>query len=103
MVSIAGGTQLVSTTVPVGNGTFHLFGARRSGTGASTTVDVRINGAVGATQTGASYASDLGNPAGVQLGSGMGLQIAEVVVVKGTISAGDLASLEAYLKAKYGL
>jgi hypothetical protein len=97
-------TQVVSTTgTPPGNGAFHLFGGRRTGTGAATTVDVRLNGTVAGTTSGANFALDLGSIAGVVIGGGPSLQIAEIVAVKGTISAADLASLEAYLKTKYGL
>jgi hypothetical protein len=47
----------------------------------------------------------LGSPSHVigQIGPGTALQIAEVVVVKGSTSADDLAHLEAYLKTRHGL
>jgi hypothetical protein len=80
-------------------------GAHRTGSAATTTLEVRIDGAVDASAMGAIYDQDLQAAAtGAQFGEG-GLQseIAEIVVLKGPISGDDLARLEGYLLGKYGL
>ena len=103
-VSVAG--HAVQTTATVGDGTFHLVGARRDGSGAGTTLEMRVNGGVDGTATGLDYAQDLGaaSPAPVALlGPGNNVEIAELVVVNGATTAADLARLESYLLTKYAL
>jgi hypothetical protein len=92
-----------STSASLGDGTFRLIGARRAGTGAAATLEVRVAGAVAGTGTGVNYGVDLQSLVLGQVGPGNALDLAEVVVVKGTTSADDLAHLEAYLTAKYAL
>jgi hypothetical protein len=96
-----GAYAVVSTNANLGTGTNHLVAARRSGSGATTTLELRVDGLADNSATGANYAQDLQATAAGQIGPAPDLGIAELVVVKGTTSADDLAHLEAYLKAKY--
>ncbi len=68
---------------------------------------LRVNGSVVATSTGGVDVSEPGQKASVggsYYGSGnLDGDIAELVAVKGAISSSDLADLEGYLMAKYGL
>lgn len=90
----------VSTTTGFTDGNLHYVGVRRT----SGQTVVRVDGVSTAP---AAYPS--GGAAGYDVTLGKGISggflgdIAEVVAVKGTLSATDLAKLEAYLKAKYGL
>jgi hypothetical protein len=95
-VSVAG--HAVQTTAIVGDGTCHLVGARRGGSGAGTTLEMRVNGGVDGTATGLDYAQDLGaaSPAPVALlGPGNNVEIAELVVVNGATTSADLARSKA--------
>jgi hypothetical protein len=106
-----GSGGVTSTNAPFGNGVPYLVGVQRTGTADTATLDLRLDGFVDGTMTGAGEAQSLGELADGRLGGGAGggeagasaVDIAEVVVVKGAIAAGDLTSLEAYLKTKYGL
>jgi hypothetical protein len=98
------GVSVIAVSPPtLGDGTVRVLGAQRRGTGASTTLAFRIDGTVNGMFTAARYDPDLGSLATAQIGPGMALEIAELVVVSGATSAGDLASLEAYLMTKYAL
>ena len=101
-----GGDPVSAAGTNVGDGTFHLIGARRSGSGAATTLDVRVDGALAATATSIDFARDLGSiaegPVGA-LGPGNNVELVEVVVVKGPIAAASLSGLEGDLRAKYAL
>jgi hypothetical protein len=76
---------------------------------AGTTLSLRVNGSYGASATGPGYALDV-SASGYPLRIGgtdkqqdvLG-DIAEVVAMQGSLSALDLANLEGYLAAKYGL
>jgi hypothetical protein len=96
-------TDTGSSTTALQEGTFYLFGMRRTGTGDAATLEVRIDGAVEWTKTGATEAHTLGTLASAQVGPGGVLDVAEVVVVKGPIAAAALAALESHLLSKYGL
>lgn len=95
-----------------GDQAFHgttLLGATKTGYVAGlvrtgTKIDFRLNGALDATGTCAA-GTDLGTMASGKIGYGVDGQqdLAEIVVVKGTTSASDLAKLEAYMRSKYGL
>jgi hypothetical protein len=91
-----------STKAVIGDGKFHLVGAHRTGSAATTTLEVRIDGAVDASAMGAIYDQDLQAAATGAQFNGQS-ETAEIVVVKGPISADDLARLEGYLLGKYGL
>ena len=80
----------------------HIFVGKRAG----TTIDARVDGASVGTAMAAQNVDDMGT--GTTLGAAgdasiyrMNGDIAEVIAVKGTISANDQAGIEAYLKAKY--
>jgi hypothetical protein len=81
----------------------HILAARRFGSTASATLELRVDGAVDATATGA--AVDLSATAQDSLSLPMtdGCSVAEVVMINGTTSQGDVAKLESFLRAKYGL
>jgi hypothetical protein len=95
------GVMLTSSSTPA-DGTFHLLGVRRSGTGAGTTLEIRVDGVVDTSKTSADYAVDLFAENGILLGRGIAA-FAEAVFVKGPTSSDDLAALETYLKTKYAL
>jgi hypothetical protein len=97
--------------------TMHRFAAT-SDAGADAallaTLNLRIDGADPGAATGAAYADNVsagdGGAGGWPLyiggnnqGQDMRGDIAEVIAIKGTVDDVDLASLEAYLKSKYGL
>jgi hypothetical protein len=105
-VQLGPSTFVTSSTTLIDNPTplFHLVGVHRTGSGANATVEVRVGGAVAASQTGAPYAYDLGPSAPGLIGGNDTIEdIAEVVVIKGSISMSDLATVEGALKTKYGL
>ncbi len=81
---------------------------------ALATLNLRIGGADAGAATGAGYADNVSAGDGgagswpLYIGGNNQKQdvrgdIAEVIAIKGSIADADLASLEAYLKAKYGL
>jgi hypothetical protein len=91
----------VSSGTGYNNNMPHVFAMQRSG----TSLSVRLDGAAVGTSTVA--AIDLGNNGG-RLGGcenstkqRLDGDISEVIAVKGTVSAGDLATIESYLKARY--
>jgi hypothetical protein len=65
---------------------------------------VRIDGAVDGSAMGATYDQDLQAAAtSAECGGAGYAEVAEIVVIKGSTSADDLARLEGYLLSKYGL
>ena len=93
-------------TVDLTDAKLHVIGVRRTG----ATCEVRVDGVATAGQTNACslvLANSSGSPVTLgrsyDLGNGSTENYGEIVAVKGTLSNGDLASLEAYFKAKYGL
>jgi hypothetical protein len=114
---MAGGTTAFSSYVYVASGvtnaatgfndgTARLLGTQRTGT---TTLALRVNGAETATKTVQTMNVDeVGT--GARIGASgdatiarLDGEIAEIIAVKGAISATDLATIESYLAAKYGL
>lgn len=98
---IGGQPPAVSSGTGYNNNAQHVFGMQRVG----TTLTVRLDGAVVGTQVVASV--DIGKHGG-RLGACENAtaqrlegDIGEVIAVKGVISAGDLAGIEGYLKARY--
>jgi hypothetical protein len=81
---------------------------RRAAPGLAS-LELRLNGETSATSTGSAYAIDVSAPGRpVFVGGTPDLQdivgdIAEVVAVNGATSDADVAALECYLEAKYGL
>jgi hypothetical protein len=86
-----------------GDGAFRLYGARRFGAGARTTLELRVNGAVEALAMGPALGADLPLPTTAAVGPGQDLAVAELVVVKAHVADDELARVEAHLMAKYGL
>lgn len=114
---MAGGTTAFSSYVFVSDGvtnaatgfndgTARLLGTQRTG---ATTLSLRVNGNETATKTvQAMNVDEVG--IGARIGASgdatiarLDGDIAEMIAVKGPISATDLATLESYLTAKYGL
>jgi hypothetical protein len=98
-------TNVLSSGGPYGDGVARQFGFAR----ATNTATLRVNGATEGTLPATAVNSDA---PGVALSIGgivpNGLHplvgdLAELVVVKGTISGSDMAAIEAYLQAKYAL
>lgn len=97
--------------------TMHRFAVTSdAGTDAAflATLNLRIDGADAGAATGAAYADNVSAGDGgagswpLYIGGNNQSQdvrgdIAEVIAIKGTVDDADLASLEAYLKSKYGL
>lgn len=88
------------------DGKFHIVGMRRSG----TTMEVRADGAQGGTLMNATTdisaaGSDvwIGGRGGSSFQQALKGDIAEIIVVKGTVSDPNIASVEGYLKTKYAL
>lgn len=104
-----GTLTVASTNAPFGNGVPYLVGVQRTGAGGSAILELRLDGFVdGMTPDGAPSLGDLasgrvGGGAGATEAGASSVDVAEVVVVKGASASGNLASLEGYLKAKYGL
>lgn len=104
VVEIAHG--VTNTTTGFNDGTARLLGTQRTG---GTSLALRVNATQTATATVTSI--DVDEPAtGVRLGASSDAttarldgDIAEMIAVKGTISATDLTTLETYLTTKYGL
>ncbi|HEY5241992.1 MAG TPA: hypothetical protein VIJ22_11025, partial [Polyangiaceae bacterium] len=93
-------------TLGFNDGTARLLGTQRTG---GTTLTLRVNGAQTTSATVAAEDVDAPNVV-VSLGATgdastarLDGDIAELIAVKGTISAADLASLESGLMVKYGL
>lgn len=94
-----------STAVGYNDGKFHIVGMRRTG----TTLEARTDGA-SATKANAvtdvsAVMSDvwIGGRGGNAYQQALKGDIAEIIVVKGTVSDPNMASLEGYLKTKYAL
>jgi len=85
-----------SSGTVITNNTWHILGAQVDG---SSNISIRINGALAGGPTGGANL-DLGKLDATNIG---GNAVAELVVVVGAISGANLASLEAYLKARYAL
>jgi len=95
-------TQLAGYNNNVGR----YMGARRTG----STLEIRVNGAVDGSANIMGTVDVSAQNVPVQIGSmadasyaRMNGDICEIIAVKGSVSANDLASIESYLKAKYGL
>jgi hypothetical protein len=116
-IQVAGNTYLESTPPPSSfiDGSVHLIGGLRVG----STLQVRVDGVASS-----STAADAGPEAGLNddvsavnslvgigqncVSAASGFQqyagdIAEMLAIHGTLSASDLASVEAYLKTKYAI
>jgi len=95
----------VAVTTLYNDDVARTFAAQRVG----STLDLRINGAsVGTASSAGNDISSVGIAAsigGLANGAGVRLDgdIAEILAVKGTLSAGDRTSIEQYLKNKYAL
>jgi hypothetical protein len=104
-LGFAGGVAVPSAGTGYNDGAAHVFAMQRSG----ATFSVRLDGAsVGSKAIGAGV--DIGASAGAHLGGienatvqELSGEIAEVIAVKGTIGAADLAGIEGYLVGKYAL
>lgn len=94
---------VTSATSNIANGAFHVVGARRYGSGASSTLEIRVDGVVAGTMTGVPYGLDLSTSAGAQFGPGSRVGLAEIVMLKGPVAEADLKGLESHLLSKYGL
>lgn len=104
------GYYVTGGTMGLNDGNPRVYGSRRYG---GTNLEVRINGASdqAATTSSAVDVSAVGYP--VYLGGhpqsttsviqALNGDVAEVVVVHGTLTAAQLGQLETYLKTKYGL
>jgi hypothetical protein len=99
-------SQVSTVETDFNNGTPFYLVVRRTG---GSTLDVRVNGIGMGTATGTGYSIDVSaSGKEVNIGGTAGLQdvlgnIAEVIAIHATLGGTDLANLEAYLKAKYGL
>jgi hypothetical protein len=97
-----------STTNALNDGVVRVLGGRRVG----TTLEVRVGGAAAGNATvGSVDVNAVGFPmyiggqpnGGTAVYQALDGDVAEIVLVKGPLSAADLAELETYLKTKYGL
>ncbi len=106
LATVFNNSQFVFTTTAYNDGTARLYFTRR----AAAKLELRVNGNSIATQTTTVpldvsapgtpvYIGAIGNGVYYRLNG----DIAEMIAVKGAITDPDLASLEGYLKAKYGL
>ncbi len=97
------GLSVNSSKTGYNDGSFHIVGMRRTGTTLEARGDGTSNTTANASTDVSAVASDIwigGRGNGAQALKG---DIAEIVVVKGTLSDPNLATLEGYLKAKYAL
>jgi hypothetical protein len=89
------------------DGVARLYTLARTGTGASTAIEVAVNGAVETSVTGAQYAFDVSPTTGQtyapQIGQLLHGEIAEIVLVRGPTSSPNRTAIETYMKSKYGL
>jgi hypothetical protein len=85
-----------SSGVVVNDNKFHILGAVVDGSG---NISLRVDGALAAGPTSGATL-DLGKLDTTNIAGDL---VAELVVVVGAVSAGDLGSLETYLKARYAL
>jgi hypothetical protein len=92
-------TLVKSADATFNDGVFRVVGARR----AATSLEVRVGGAVDGILIDPTVGVSLRAPSVGKLGAGMGLSIAEVVVIVGPTSEGDTERLETHLAEKYGL
>ena len=97
------GTTFLAGTIAYGDDIPRLYGVRRVG----STLELRVQGVAVATLPGATVdVSALGGALTFGLLNdvgGLDGSVAEIVAVKGPITAPDLAKLEGHLGAKYGL
>lgn len=77
----------------------HLVGFHRTGAGATAKLELRLDGATDDSEIDPAYGQDFGDDVAFK-GPG---DVAEVIIVLGPVSAADVAAIEGYLKAKYGL
>jgi Collagen triple helix repeat (20 copies) len=94
-----GGDQLTSTAT-LGDTQLHLVGAHRAVSNGVARVELRVDGRIDQVVHGDSPMNLLPS-AFAEMGGGT--TIAEVIVVKGSISDATLAALESHLVSKYGL
>jgi hypothetical protein len=86
-----------------------LDAASDASVSAMASLGILIDGLSAGTNSGAAYARDVSavgyaaRIGGTQYGQDTTGDIAEVIGIQGAVSDDDLAKLEAYLKAKYGL
>jgi hypothetical protein len=105
------GSAVSTASATYNDGHPFVFVAHRFTAGGSTTptVAVRVNGVESGSETAAVLGVDLSAPSypvligGTPNGQDVMGNIAAELVVKGPVSDGDIASLEAYLMGKYGL
>lgn len=97
-----------STANALNDGVVRVVGARRTG----TTLEVRLGGAAAGSATVGTIDVNAtgfpmyigGQPSGATaVYQALDGDIAEIVLVKGSVSTADLTDLETYLKTKYGL
>jgi hypothetical protein len=100
------GSEIQTTEQDFNSGKPFMLVLRRTG---GTTLSLRVNGADAVAATGAGYAIDVSAPGNaLHIGGSVKQQdvlgdVAEVVATHGALSSTDLADLEGYLSAKYGL
>jgi hypothetical protein len=86
------------------DGVVRLYGARRT---AGTNLEVRVNGSVATAVTVSVSAVGVPLSLGLDVANGANQQMmgdmAEVVAIHGTLAGANLACVESYLLAKYGL
>ncbi len=102
-------TYVNTTTTGLNNNAPHVFGFRRVGAQISTRLDGTVDG-IETSDAAAVDLSALTTPARIGAGGDGNTtyqqlkgDIAELVLINGTTSDTSLASLEQYLKSKYGL
>ena len=93
------GGDALTSSANLGDTQLHLVGAHRAVSNGVARVELRVDGRIDQVVHGDSPT----NLPSAYAEMGGGTSIAEVVVVKGSITDGTLAALENYLTAKYGL
>jgi hypothetical protein len=90
----------VTSTTKVTDVAFHVTGVRRVVAAGAATVELRVDGRADPMVSGVEV-GDFGTSAWAALGGGA--NVAEVVVIKGSITDDEVALLENHLSSKYGL
>jgi hypothetical protein len=103
---IIGGNAFVAVTTVYNDNTARNYAYRRVG----NSIELRVNGSPAATQMMNGNPNVDATGTVVRIGADFDAttnrlngDIAEMIAVKGSISAQDLTGIEAYLKSKYGL
>jgi hypothetical protein len=101
-LTVSGGIEMTSHR-RFDDGTLHVIGVVRAGTGNATSLALRGDGTAESVTTGSGLVVDLGGRlTAIKLGPEVA--IAEVVVARGApIADADVTRLEAHLLSKYGL